>query len=75
MGTPKKHKTHAGKGQRRSHDALKGTFILLCPKCKAPMLPHHVCMKCGNYNNRTAVVIKQDKKTKKEKKGKAAGKK
>ncbi|MEW6407266.1 MAG: 50S ribosomal protein L32 [Patescibacteria group bacterium] len=67
MGTPKKHKTHAGKRQRRSHHALKKVNIFSCPKCKTPLLPHRVCLKCGTYADRQAMVIKEKKKQAKKK--------
>jgi large subunit ribosomal protein L32 len=62
MGTPKKHKTHAGKRQRRSHHALKRTNIFYCQKCKTPILPHRVCLKCGTYAGKQAMIVKEKKK-------------
>lgn len=70
MGTPKKHKTHAGKGQRRSHHTLKSANIFSCPKCKTLILPHRVCLKCGTYAGRQALIIKEKKKKKAKKESK-----
>ncbi|MFA6522111.1 MAG: 50S ribosomal protein L32 [Patescibacteria group bacterium] len=39
--------------RRRSHLALSAINLAVCPKCEAPILPHHACEKCGNYRNRT----------------------
>jgi len=33
------------------------TKTVACPKCAAPILPHHACPKCGEYRGR--VVIKK----------------
>lgn len=72
MGTPKKHKTHAGTRQRRSHHALKKAIVSFCPKCSAPLLPHRVCTKCGTYGEKQIKL--KEKKTKKTKKEKLATK-
>ena len=29
-----------------------------CPNCKAPRLPHRVCMSCGQYGGETVIVKK-----------------
>lgn len=73
MGTPKKHKTHAGIGQRRSHHRLLPVGVFSCEKCKSPILPHRVCLKCGNYAGKQAMIIKEKKKkTSKQQKNKTA---
>ena len=37
---------------------MNHTMVQACPNCKAPRLPHRVCMSCGHYNG-IAVVVKQ----------------
>ena len=32
--------------------------VQACPNCKAPRIPHRVCMSCGQYNGETIVVKK-----------------
>lgn len=49
MGVPKKRVSHARKGKRRSHQALRAPSLSVCPKCKAYKLPHRVCPNCGTY--------------------------
>jgi large subunit ribosomal protein L32 len=66
MPHPKKRHTKAAKGQRRSHHALKETNFTTCSKCKEKVLPHRVCQKCGSYNSKQVIEIK-DKKGKKKK--------
>ncbi len=69
MGVPKKQKTKARKGTRRSHHALKKTQFSICPKCKSAMLPHTMCPNCGYYAGREVVDVmaKLDKKERKKK--------
>ena len=69
MPVPKKKTTRSARNQRRSHHALKGVMFSICPKCKEPVLPYHVCHPCGTYAGRQAIEIKakEPKKGKKEK--------
>lgn len=66
MGLPSHHHSSTRRDRRRSHHALKATILANCAKCKAPVLSHQACKKCGNYNGRTVVAVA----TKKEKKSK-----
>lgn len=38
--------------KRRSHHALKKTELSVCANCKAPVLTHIACKKCGQYKGR-----------------------
>lgn len=69
MGVPKKRKTHARQGTRRSHHALKNFNLIKCPKCGEKILPHRMCSSCGYYRGRMIidVVAKLDKKERKKK--------
>jgi len=66
MPIPKRRNTRSSRGQRRSHDALKKLNLTTCPKCKESILPHRACLKCGTYNGKQIIEIKDDK----DKKGK-----
>lgn len=55
MALPIKHHNKHSKGNRRSHHALKKVNLTKCGKCGAPIMPHHMCKACGNYNGRTVV--------------------
>lgn len=43
--------------------------VVLCPRCKTPILPHTACPTCGTYRGRTVIDIAalEEKRSKKEK--------
>jgi large subunit ribosomal protein L32 len=41
--------------KRRSHHALKKIETSVCSNCKAIVLPHVVCKKCGQYKGRQVI--------------------
>ena len=70
MSVPKKRRTSSSRNRRRSHQALKQTGLVKCPKCKTMILPHKVCQTCGYYNGEEIIKVETtlDKKKKKEQK-------
>lgn len=58
MGVPVKKHTSGRRKRRSSHLALKAKTFSNCTKCSQPVLPHHACNFCGNYNGRTAIAIR-----------------
>ena len=54
MGLPAKQRTRRSKKERSSHFALKKTMTAKCEECKADILPHRACPKCGRYKGRKA---------------------
>jgi large subunit ribosomal protein L32 len=46
---PKRKLSKGARNRRRSHLALKPASLAVCPNCKSPMKPHHVCPECGKY--------------------------
>jgi large subunit ribosomal protein L32 len=58
MSVPKKKRTRASKGKRRSHHALKEVQLSVCPKCRKAVLPHSVCENCGTYKEREVIKSK-----------------
>lgn len=68
MAIPKKKCTKASKRQRASHFALKKLNLTICPKCKKPILPHHLCSFCGYYRDKEVLKIKSKSKKEKNKK-------
>lgn len=67
MGALPKRKIQQGRrNRRRSHMALKPRQLVLCPQCKEPHMPHHVCPNCGSYNGVQVVEIEDKSKRKKE---------
>ncbi|MDP3998174.1 MAG: 50S ribosomal protein L32 [bacterium] len=65
---PKRRHSRARKGKRRQAISLKSTAFGSCPNCGALKRPHMVCQNCGNYKGKP-VIVKKEKKTRKEKKG------
>lgn len=57
MGTPKQRHTRGRTRRRRSHHALGAVKLVKCSKCNSPVLPHHMCEVCGNYNGKTILTI------------------
>jgi large subunit ribosomal protein L32 len=66
MSVPKKRRTRASVGNRRSHHALSKVTLNKCPQCGKSKLQHTACDFCGTYKGKEVIKIKD--KTKKEKK-------
>jgi large subunit ribosomal protein L32 len=61
---PKRKKSLASTGERRSNKSIKPPALDECPQCHSPKSPHHVCPTCGTYNGREVIKIEgQRKKT------------
>ncbi|NMB92561.1 MAG: 50S ribosomal protein L32 [Parcubacteria group bacterium] len=59
MANPKKRMTSTRSGNRRSHLALSNQKLGSCPKCKAKVLSHHVCVNCGTYKGEQVINLKK----------------
>ena len=55
MGVPKRKKSHARQGDRRSHHALTLPSMDRCPQCNAVKRAHHACLECGTYRGREVI--------------------
>lgn len=62
--------TRGHTGNRRSHDKLVISSVILCGNCGAPNRKHVICANCGFYKGRSVLKIKE-KADKKEGKSKA----
>ena len=60
MANPKWKLSRMRTRRRRSHDALTAPNVVNCSSCKAPMLPHRLCLSCGTYNGRQVIQLAQD---------------
>jgi len=60
MGVPKRRQSSARSGKRQAHDSLKAPHYSYCPQCKEPVLPHHVCPKCGAYKGKEIIHIEEE---------------
>jgi large subunit ribosomal protein L32 len=53
VGTPKKRTSVMRRNRRRAANfKLKPLNVILCPKCREPVLPHRACPACGHYKGR-----------------------
>ncbi len=60
MAVPKKKPSLTRTNRRRSvYYRNKNVTVTKCPHCGEPMLPHHVCMKCGYYNGKQVLEVKE----------------
>ncbi|MBI5845837.1 MAG: 50S ribosomal protein L32 [Deltaproteobacteria bacterium] len=59
MPLPKHRHSRQRRDKRRTHDKLEAPMIVVCPQCKAPKLPHHICPNCGTYKGRSVVETKE----------------
>ena len=66
MALPTQKRSKSRKKVKQYRYRLKKLSLSVCPKCKKPTLPHHVCPFCGTYVNREIVAMKLGK-TKKSK--------
>lgn len=69
MPVPKQRHTKSRRDKRRSQIFLEPKTFTFCPRCKAPVLPHHMCPNCGYYRGREVinVLAKLEKKERREK--------
>lgn len=69
MGVPKQKHTKSRRNKRRSQIFLKKPNLIICSKCKKPVLPHMVCLNCGYYQSQEVIDVfkKLSKKEKKQK--------
>jgi len=68
MALPTQKRTKSRKRIKQYHLRLKRPILSLCPKCKKPVRPHHLCLFCGTYANQEIIKPKIKEKKKKEKK-------
>jgi large subunit ribosomal protein L32 len=50
VGLPKKRTSSMRRNRRRAANfKIRPVSVILCPKCKEPVLPHRACPACGFY--------------------------
>ncbi|MFQ5900140.1 MAG: 50S ribosomal protein L32 [Thermodesulfobacteriota bacterium] len=59
MPNPKRRHSKTRRNKRRTHDSLSSPPISLCPQCKDPKPPHHICPNCGTYRGKEVVKIEE----------------
>ncbi len=55
MSVAKQRHTKARRDRARVQFQLKPKKLIVCPKCKAKILPHIVCPKCGYYKGKEMI--------------------
>ncbi len=73
MPNPKRRHSKARGRNRRGHWKVEVSQLSVCPQCKAPKMPHRVCLACGSYDGRMVVDFEAEKARKAEKKKKKKG--
>jgi large subunit ribosomal protein L32 len=59
MPNPKRRHSKQRTAKRRSHDFLTPAGASTCKSCGERKLPHRICEKCGQYNERQAKEVKE----------------
>ena len=80
MPVPKRKVSRSRASKRYSSRRIKAQTFAECPNCKAFLLPHQACEKCGFYKGKKVLETKSDRtikrtETKKAKEGKSDEKK
>lgn len=59
MGVPKKRMSSMRRNRRRAanNNLRTAVQVILCPKCKEPVLPHRACASCGYYKGREVLKV------------------
>jgi large subunit ribosomal protein L32 len=55
MSVAKQRHTKARRDRARVQFQLKPKKLIVCPNCKAKILPHIVCPKCGYYKGKEMI--------------------
>ena len=61
MANPKRRHSHARQATRRAHHFLKAVVLSECRQCHEMKLPHRICPKCGYYEGRKVIAVKETK--------------
>jgi large subunit ribosomal protein L32 len=59
MPVPKRKTSRSRRDKRRTHYKLASPGVILCPNCKEPTQPHHVCKKCGTYKGKQYLTVEE----------------
>ena len=59
MPNPKRRHSTRRTANRRAHDFLSKPALSECPNCHEKKQPHRACAKCGVYDGRQVLDIKE----------------
>lgn len=57
---PKRKMSKSRRNNRRSHDHITPTHLVLCEECQNYKPAHQVCPHCGSYRGREVLTIKEE---------------
>ena len=57
MPNPKHKHSKARRDSRAAHFKVVSKQLSICPRCRHPKLPHHVCGNCGYYRDRQVITF------------------
>ncbi len=60
MAVPFRRTSKTKKRMRRTHLKKEVGALTTCTKCGAAIRPHRACTKCGNYNGKTVIEVKNE---------------
>lgn len=61
MPVPKRKLSRKRRDQRSANKGLKPKALTSCQTCKAPTMPHQVCVECGYYKGIKVLRTKADR--------------
>ncbi|MCK4956445.1 MAG: 50S ribosomal protein L32 [Candidatus Cloacimonetes bacterium] len=59
MAVPKRKTSKSRRDKRRTHYKAEMPAIAKCSTCGEPVKPHNICAKCGHYNGKQVIDIKE----------------
>ena len=59
MAVPKRKTSESRPDKRRTHYKAKMPAISTCSNCGEPVQPHNLCKKCGYYNGKKVIDVKE----------------
>ena len=60
MAVPFRRTSKTKKRMRRTHLKKEVGALTTCTKCGAAIRPQRACTKCGNYNGKTVIEVKNE---------------
>ncbi len=59
MAVPARKVSKTSGRMRRTHYKISAKTVTTCPKCGAPVKPHHVCKNCGTYKGKEIIATQK----------------
>ncbi len=59
MAVPKRKTSKSRRDKRRTHYKATAPAVATCSNCGEAVQPHNVCKKCGHYNGKKVIDIKE----------------